>query len=64
MDHILKNDDALREIGQAAGRTTDMIASRAIAQWGYSNASTSGAQAWLRAGVYEKVGPGYLESWT
>ena len=36
LDYITRHDDALREIGQAAGRTADLKASRAVASWGYS----------------------------
>jgi 5-methylcytosine-specific restriction endonuclease McrA len=64
MEYIVNHDDALQEIGRVAGRTMDIVASRAIARWSYSNAVTSGAQAWLRAGVYEKVGSDYMRSWT
>lgn len=61
--HITTNDDALQEIGCAAGRTTDIAASRAVARWGYSNALASGSQAWLRPRAYEKVGPDYASLW-
>ncbi len=60
LEHMTRHDDALREIGEAAGRISDPASSRAVARWGYANAVTSGAQAWLRAGRYEPVDVNYL----
>ena len=60
LEHITKNDDDLREIGWTAGRTADVASTRAVARWGYANALSSGAQAWLRAGTYELVDDTYL----
>jgi hypothetical protein len=61
LEHITKHHDALLEIGYVAGRPADQVASRAVAAWGYSNAISSRAQAWLRAGLYEPVSPVYAE---
>ncbi|MEI8168838.1 MAG: HNH endonuclease [Rhodoferax sp.] len=60
MEHITKNDDALREIGEAAGRTADLSASHAVARWGYSNAVSSGARAWIKPEAYEAIDSSYL----
>jgi hypothetical protein len=61
LDHITRNDDALREIGDTAGRISDLSSCRAVVRWAYTNATTSGAQAWLRAKDYEQVDRRYLE---
>ncbi len=60
LEHVSKNDDALQEVGHAAGRTADLDSCRAVVRWGYANALSSGAQAWLRAGSYEPVDDDYL----
>lgn len=60
LEYVSKQDDALREIGEAAGRVIDLESCRAVVRWGYTNAFTSGAQAWLRAGAYEPVDSRYL----
>jgi 5-methylcytosine-specific restriction endonuclease McrA len=60
MEHITRHDDALRDIGEAAGRIADLSSSRAVARWGYANAMTGGSQAWLRARTYEPVDADYL----
>jgi 5-methylcytosine-specific restriction endonuclease McrA len=60
LEHITKNDDALREIGEAAGRNADLSATHAVARWGYSNAVTSGARAWIKPEAYEAIDISYL----
>ena len=60
LEQITRHDDALREIGEAAGRITEPTSCLAVARWGYANALTGGAQAWLRARTYEPVNAGYL----
>jgi 5-methylcytosine-specific restriction endonuclease McrA len=60
LEHVTRHDDALREIGEAAGRISDLSSTRAVARWGYTNALTGGAQAWLRSRIYEPVDPSYL----
>jgi 5-methylcytosine-specific restriction endonuclease McrA len=64
LEYINKNDDALRQIGEAAGRITDRSSSRAVAVWGYTNAMTSGGQAWMRARTYEPIDETYAKCWT
>ena len=64
LEYILRHSDDLREIGQAAGRTADLTASRAVSRWGYSNAFAGGGQAWLCSGVYERVGEEYMDCLT
>ena len=61
LEHITRHDDALREIGDTAGRISDLASCHAATRWAYSNATTSGAQAWLRAKVYERVDQRYLD---
>ncbi|CAD5366921.1 HNH nuclease [Rubrivivax sp. A210] len=59
LEHITRHHDSLQEIGHTVGRPADRVASRSVATWGYANAASSGAQAWLRAGLYEPVGASY-----
>lgn len=61
LEFITKNNDALHEIGRAAGRVSEPDACRAVARWGYSNAASTGAHAWLRADSYESVDQRYLD---
>jgi hypothetical protein len=60
LEHVTRHDDALREIGETAGRISDLSSMRAVARWGYTNALTGGAQAWLRARIYEPVDQSYV----
>ncbi len=60
VEFISKNNDALQEIGIAAGRVSEPEACRAVARWSYSNAVNAGGHAWLRANAYEPVDHGYL----
>ena len=64
LQHITRHDDALREIGEAAGCISDISSSRAVARWGYANALHGGAQAWLRARTFEPVDMHYLDCLT
>ncbi len=64
LEYITSRDDALREIGEAAGRISEPTSSLAVARWGYANAMTSGAQAWHRAKIYERVDKHYLDCLT
>ncbi len=61
LEHITRHDDALREIGANAGRISDLSSSRAVVRWAYTNATSSGAQAWLRAKDYERIDHHYLD---
>lgn len=61
LEFISRRDDALREIGQAAGRIADPDACRAVARWGYSNAVASSAQAWLRQREFDRINDGYMD---
>jgi len=60
MEHITRHDDALREIGERVGRLADRSSSVAVARWGYANAFTGGARAWLKVGTYLPVGADYM----
>jgi len=64
VEYVERNDEALREIGEEAGRVADREACRAVARWGYGNGIASGARAWVRANVYEQVVPNYLGALT
>jgi 5-methylcytosine-specific restriction endonuclease McrA len=61
LEHINRHDGALRQIGEEAGRMSDLRSTHAVARWGYANAMTSGAQAWLRARAYEPIDSSYIE---
>lgn len=62
LEYITKNDGALQEIGSAAGRTVSVDSSRAVARWGYGNALSGEAQAWVKASLYEPVTLSYMEA--
>ena len=62
LEYISNNDTALQEIGAEAGRSIDIVSTKAVAQWGYSNALMGGAQAWMKAAQYEPVSEGYLQA--
>ncbi len=58
--YIDRHDDDLREIALTVGRPADLAGSLAVARWGYGNALSGGAQAWLRSGQYTPVTQEYL----
>ncbi len=58
--YIDRHDDDLREIALAVGRPADLAGSLAVARWGYGNALSGGAQAWLRSAQYTPVTQEYL----
>jgi 5-methylcytosine-specific restriction endonuclease McrA len=60
LEFVSRSDDALREIGELAGRVGDSLGARAIAHWGYANALHSGGQAWVRSNAYEQIDSTYL----
>ncbi|MEO8655336.1 MAG: HNH endonuclease signature motif containing protein, partial [Ramlibacter sp.] len=59
LEHATRNNDALQEIGQSAGRIANLASSRAVTRWGYSNAITGGGRAWVRASKYETIDERY-----
>jgi 5-methylcytosine-specific restriction endonuclease McrA len=59
--YMERHSDDLAEIGAKAGRVSDPVAARSVARWGYANAASAGAQAWLRSKTYETVDLAYLE---
>ena len=61
MGLITRYDSTLRTIGDEAGHDSDVKASHAVVRWGYSNALSSGARAWVKAGTYESVDHQYLQ---
>lgn len=58
--YIDRHDDDLREIALTVGRPADLAGSLAVARWGYGNALSGGAQAWLRSAQYTPVTREYL----
>jgi len=61
LEFITQHDDALNEIGEAAGRIADRSSCRSVARWGYENAMSSGGQAWLKSNAYEPVNHKYVD---
>jgi len=59
--YITTRDDDLQEIGLEAGRVCNRQSALAVAQWGYANAESVSAQAWLKAAQYEAVDGAYLQ---
>ena len=57
------HDSDLKEIGREAGIYADASTTLAVARWGYSNAMSSGGQAWLNSKVYETIYEGYMFGW-
>jgi hypothetical protein len=62
LEFTFKNDASLQEIGAAAGRTVSLESTRAVARWGYGNALSGEAQAWVKAALYEPVTQAYMEA--
>lgn len=58
--YIDRYDDDLREIAHNVGRPADLVGSLAVARWGYGNALSGGAQAWVRSSQYTPVTQEYL----
>lgn len=61
LEYIIKNDGDLQEIGAEAGRKVDLESTLAVARWGYGNALSGEAQAWVQASLYEPVTLSYLK---
>ncbi len=59
--YIDRYDDDLLDIARAVGRPADLAGSLAVARWGYGNALSGGAQAWLRSAQYTPVTQQYLK---
>jgi hypothetical protein len=59
-EYVDRHEADLAEIGAKAGRVVDQKSSLAEARWGYGNAVSSGAQAWVKSGVYEMIGTEYV----
>ncbi len=64
LEFIENHQNDLREIGFNAGINSDAPTTLAVARWGYSNALSSGGQAWVRASEYEPLESTYLALWT
>jgi hypothetical protein len=48
----LKNDEAVKQIGEVIGISTNLETSLSIAQWSYGTASGGQANGWVKAGQY------------
>jgi 5-methylcytosine-specific restriction endonuclease McrA len=60
MDRLVTRADSLTEIGAEVGMASDGVTARTVAQWSYTNASATGARAWLTASKYEPIDADYL----
>ena len=60
LERLLRQADALSEIGLSAGITADAPTSQCVASWGYTSASASGGHAWLSPAQYETIDNLYL----
>ena len=63
LDFVDRHDEKLAEIGMEAGVNVNKNGSLAIARWGYANGLVSGAHAWVRSKVFEKIRADYLDDW-
>lgn len=52
-------DDALAEIGEAAGFQSDRLVMRQVGSWAYTSAMTGGGKAWLQANAYTLIDSAY-----
>jgi 5-methylcytosine-specific restriction endonuclease McrA len=57
------HDSNLKEIGFEAGINADASTTLAVARWGYSNALSSGGQAWIASTKYEPIESTYFGLW-
>lgn len=62
LGYVTRHDDDLKEIGKSVGRNADLPATRAVARWGYGNAVTSNANAWLKAKSFQPVDASYMDN--
>ena len=51
----------MKEIGIKASINADAQTTLSVARWSYSNALSSGGQAWIKANTYESVVPNFLD---
>lgn len=60
IERLMTRAGELAEIGALAGMASDGITARKVAVWGYTDASVTGARAWLSPSSYEPVSCDYL----
>ncbi|GAB2914789.1 HNH endonuclease signature motif containing protein [Paraburkholderia jirisanensis] len=60
IERLIKRAGDLTEIGALAGMASDEMTARKVAVWGYTDASVTGARAWLSASSYESVTSDHL----
>lgn len=60
LERMVRQADALSEIGLSAGIPADVAISKCVAAWGYTNARGSGGHAWLSPARYESIDDQYL----
>lgn len=60
LEFIDSHNDDLKEMGVAAGINADASTTLSVARWGYSNAMSGGAQAWIKPSHYENINDSYL----
>jgi 5-methylcytosine-specific restriction endonuclease McrA len=63
LEFIESHHNDLREIGIKAGINADAQTTLSVARWSYSNALSSGGQAWIKAAQYEPIESSYMGLW-
>jgi len=63
LEFIDTHDYDLKEIGFEAGIKSDAPTTISVSRWGYSNALSSGGQAWIKAAQYEPIESTYMGLW-
>ncbi len=61
VEYVDRHRDSLREIGSAAGMMSDVVASRAVASWGYQGGLSAGSSAWVKARTFEVIDDSYMD---
>ena len=63
LEFLDTHDSDLREIGFKGGINSDAPTTISVARWGYSNAFSSGGQAWIKPAQYEPIESAYMVLW-
>lgn len=61
LERIMRQHDALTEIGLNAGLATDSKTAKQVSQWAYASAMASQAKAWVRASSYTPIDKTYVD---
>lgn len=61
LERIMRQHDALTEIGLNAGLVTDRNTAKQVSQWAYTSAVAAQAKAWIRANSYTPIDATYAD---